>query len=107
MKINLQSLKFTAKQHLIDFVTEKVGKLERFDDKIISAEVTLYAQDGKHVDNKACDIRLVIPGNDLIVKRTAPTFQESILNAVETLQTMLARKKEQATHIAERPEISE
>lgn len=107
MKINLQSLKFTAKQHLIDFVNEKVGKLERFDDKIISAEVTLYAQDGKHVDNKACDIRLVIPGNDLIVKRSSATFQESILNAVETLQVILSRKKEQDTHAAERPEFTE
>lgn len=98
MKINLQSLKFTAKQHLIDFVHEKVNKLERFDDKIISAEVSLYTQDGKHVDNKACDIRLVIPGNDLIVKRNAATFQEAVLNAVETLQNLLTRKKEKSPH---------
>ncbi len=98
MKINLQSLKFTAKQHLIDFVQEKVSKLERFDHKIISAEVTLSVQDGKHVDNKACDIRLVIPGNDMIVKRAATTFQEALLNAVETLQNMLTRKKERSAH---------
>lgn len=98
MKINLQSLKFTAKPHLIDFVHEKVNKLERFDDRIISAEVTLYTQDGKHIDNKACDIRLMIPGNDLIVKRNGSTFQESILTAVETLQNQLTRKKERSPH---------
>jgi len=98
MKINLKSLKFTAKKHLVDFVEEKVSKLERFDDKIISAEVTLYVQDGKHTDNKACDIRLVIPGNDLIVKRNATTFQEAVLNGVETLQNLLNRKREKNSH---------
>lgn len=98
MKINLQSLKFTAKQHLVDFVEEKVSKLGRFDEKIISADVTLSVQDGKHVDNKACDIRLVIPGNDMIVKRAATTFQEAVLNSVDTLQNMLNRKKERTPH---------
>lgn len=98
MKINLQSLKFTAKQHLVDFVNDKVSKLERFDDKIISAEVTLYMQDGKHVDNKACDIRLVVPGNDLIVKRNAATFQEAVLTGTEILQNQLTRRKEKKPH---------
>lgn len=98
MKINLKTLKFTAKQHLIDFVNDKVGKLGRFDDKIISAEVTLYEQDGKHVDNKACDIRLIVPGNDLIAKRNANTFQEAVLNAVETLRNSLTKKKTKASH---------
>lgn len=98
MKINLKCLKFRAKKHLKEFVTEKVTKVERFDDKIISAEVTLWIQDGKHIDNKACDIRLIVPGNDLIVKRSAETFQEAILKAVETIQTTLLRKKEKSAH---------
>ncbi|MBN9350462.1 MAG: ribosome-associated translation inhibitor RaiA [Chitinophagaceae bacterium] len=97
MKINLQCLKFTAKDRLRDFVNEKVSKLEKFDDRILSAEVTLSVQDGKHVDNKACDIRLVVPGNDLIVKRSAVTFQEAILIAVETLQETLKRKKDKTS----------
>ncbi len=106
MKINLQSLKFNARPHLIDFVNEKVGKLERFEDKIISAEVSLYVQDGKHVDNKACDIRLVIPGNDLIVKRSATTFEAAVLSGVETLQNMLNRKREKST-FSGRSELAE
>lgn len=98
MKINLQSLKFTARKNLIDYVNEKVGKLAKFDETIISAEVTLYVQDGKHIDNKACDIRLVIPGNDLIVKRSATTFEASVLSGVEILQKMLNRKKEKPVY---------
>jgi len=93
MKINLQTLKFEAKQSLIDYVNDKVGKLSRFDDKIISAEVTLSI-DGETIENKFCDIRLVVPGYDDFVKKNASTFEEAILNSVDVLQKILKRKKE-------------
>ncbi|MEO8820034.1 MAG: HPF/RaiA family ribosome-associated protein [Ginsengibacter sp.] len=95
MKINLQTLKFDANQDLKDYVDDKVGKLSRFDDKIISAEVTLFI-DGDAIDNKFCDIRLVVPGYDDFVKKNASTFEEAVLNTVEVLQKILRRKKEQA-----------
>lgn len=94
MKINLQSLKFTAKNELKNFVEDKVSKLSRYDDKIISAEVTLTLEEGKIPENKVCEIRLIVPGNDDFVKKSAATFEEAILNAVVTLQTILQRKKE-------------
>ena len=94
MKINLQSLKFTAKNELKNFVEDKVSKLSRYDDKIISAEVTLTLEEGKIPENKVCEIRLIVPGNDDFVKKSAATFEEAVLNAVVTLQTVLQRKKE-------------
>ena len=94
MKINLQSLKFSAKNHLKEFVVEKVSKLERYYDKILAAEVTLTLEDEKHIENKACDIRLVIPGNDILVKRNAASFEEAILKTVETVQNQLQRRKD-------------
>lgn len=92
MKINLQTLRFKASDHLTHFVEEKVGKLARFDDSIISAEVVL-SEDGNSVDNKHCDIRLVVPGNDDFVKRKAVSFEEAISECVDTLQKMLSAKK--------------
>jgi ribosomal subunit interface protein len=96
MKINIQSLKFTAKEKLLDFVNEKVSKLSRFDDRIISVDVTLQLDTANTAENKICDIRLNVPGNDDFVKKNAATFEEAVLNAVDTLQTILQRKKAQA-----------
>ena len=96
MKINLQALKFSPKQELKDFVQEKVSKLSRFDDKIISADVTLILEESKIPANKVCEIRLIVPGNDDFVKKTAESFEEAILVSVDTLQTILNRKKQQA-----------
>ena len=96
MKINLQSLHFKASDHLKKFVDEKVGKLSHFDHNIISADVTLFSDDGKVADNKFCEIRLIVPGNDDYVKKNAGSFEEAILDAVEALQKILRRKKDRA-----------
>ncbi|CAN5155373.1 hypothetical protein BH20BAC1_BH20BAC1_19450 [soil metagenome] len=84
MKINLQSLHFTASDQLKEFVNEKVSKLENYYERIISADVTLSAEDAKIQENKTCEIRLVIPGNDDFVKKSAESFEEAISNSVET-----------------------
>lgn len=97
MKINVKSLKFNAKDHLKDFVQEKVGKLARFDDKIISADVNLSLEDGVG-ENKACVIRLVVPGNDLMAKKSGESFEEAVLGAVDTMQNILQRKKDKIDH---------
>lgn len=93
MQINLQTLKFDARQQLKDYVNEKVGKLSQYDDKIIRAEVTLSLE-GDMVENKVCEIRLLVPGNDDFVKKSATTFEEAIHSCVDILQKILRRKKE-------------
>jgi len=94
MKINLQSLHFKASDQLKEFVNEKVGKLFRLNEEILSAEVTLIADDIKIATNKICEIRLVVPGYDDFVKRDAESFEEAVLTAVEALQKVLTRKKD-------------
>ena len=93
MKINLKSLKFRSGKQLKEFVNEKVSKLARFDDKIISADVTLTMGSANVPENKICEIKLVVPGNDDFVRKNAITFEEAIQDAVVTLQNILQRKK--------------
>ena len=94
MKINLQSLHFKASNQLKEFVDEKVGKLSHLNEDILSADVTLIADDIKIKSNKVCEIRLVVPGYDDFVKRDAASFEEAVLDAVEALQKVLRRKKD-------------
>ncbi len=41
MDIRVESVKFNADKKLLDFIDEKVGKLDKFFDAIIGIEVTL------------------------------------------------------------------
>lgn len=92
MQINLQTLKFNAKQELKDFVNEKVEKLSLFDDKIIRADVTLSLNNDP-VENKVCNIKLIVPGYDDFVTKNATTFEEAVHTCVDVLQKILKRKK--------------
>ncbi len=96
MNINLQSLKFKASGRLKEFVDEKVGRLLRFDERIISADVTLTLDSANTPENKICEIRLIVPGNDDFVSKSATTFEEAIQDCVSVLQNILQRKKTRA-----------
>ena len=108
MKINVQSIKFDADQKLLDFIDKKVGKLEKFFDNIISCDVALTVQPD-HGDNiiscdvaltvqpdhgKTVKVRLGIPGDDLIIERTAPTFEDAVVDCVDVLQDQIIKMKE-------------
>jgi ribosomal subunit interface protein len=93
MNIKIKTLGFTAKQELTEFVHEKVGKLSQFYDKIISSEVCLCAEKSDTKENKLCDIRLIIPGNDLLASAQCKTFEEAVAQAVDVLVKQIEKKK--------------
>lgn len=94
MKILIQSPGVQARQELLDFIQEKVGKLERFSDRIVEARVLLKTESSSSQENKIVEITLVIPGNDLFVKRNADAFEKATLEAVEVLSRQLKEWKD-------------
>ncbi|MBX2962172.1 MAG: ribosome-associated translation inhibitor RaiA [Cyclobacteriaceae bacterium] len=94
MKINIQAIDFSPKQDLLDLVNEKIEKLERFSDRIVESRVVLRVEKSEKRDNKICEIRLVIPGNDLFVSKKFESFEEAVFKATETLQRQIKEWKE-------------
>ena len=86
MKILIQSLDFSPKQDLLDMVNEKLSKLEKFSDRIVECRVVLRVEKSDTRENKICEVRVVIPGNDLFFKKQFASFEEGIMKASETLQ---------------------
>ncbi|WP_428742110.1 ribosome hibernation-promoting factor, HPF/YfiA family [Tenacibaculum sp.] len=94
MKVFTQSVNFSADKKLIDFIEKKVGGLEKFHDKIVDAEVFLKVQKTSEKENKITEIKINIPGNELIVKKQCKTFEEGVSMSVESLKRQLRRSKE-------------
>jgi putative sigma-54 modulation protein len=94
MKINIQTLDFSPKQDLLDLVNEKVGKLEKFSDRIVEARVLLRVEKADKRDNKVCEVRLAIPGNDLFVRKQFESFEEGIQKVTDSLQRQIKEWKE-------------
>ncbi|WP_405565674.1 ribosome hibernation-promoting factor, HPF/YfiA family [Polaribacter sp. Asnod6-C07] len=94
MKVFTQSVNFNADKELIKFVDEKVSTLNRFHDKIVDAEVFLKVQNTSDKENKITEVKINIPGSELIIKRETKTFEEGINAAVDNLKRQLKRSKE-------------
>jgi|TARA_B110000967_G_scaffold193729_1_gene221565 putative sigma-54 modulation protein len=94
MKVSTQSVNFNADKELIMFVEKKVGSLVKFHDKIVDSEVFLKVQNTSDKENKITEVKINIPGSELIIKRETKTFEEGIISAVDSLKRQLKRSKE-------------
>lgn len=93
MNIIIKTLGFNAKPDLKDFVHTKAGKLSRLYDKIIECEVSFSIDKSSSKENKVCDIKLSIPGNDLLAKAQCKTFEEATSQCLDALQSQIEKKK--------------
>jgi putative sigma-54 modulation protein len=95
MKLNIQSLKFDAGSKLLAYIEEKLGKLNKFYDNIVGADVTMsVAHVSESSSNKVVKMRLEIPGNDLFAEHQAATFEEAIDHTLDVLKKQLLKHKE-------------
>lgn len=95
MNRTVRSIHFDADRKLIDFIHERLDKLNQFHDRILSADVFLRLDhDGGNHENKVVEVRMAIPGNDLFAKRQARSFEEAAINAVEALRNQVVNTKD-------------
>ena len=93
MDIQVHSIHFTADQKLIDFVNEKVNKLELFFDNIIAGEVFLRLDKSHDHENKVAEVKILIPGHELFAKKQCKSFEEAADLAVEALRKQVDKRK--------------
>ena len=86
MKIIVQNVGLTARQELLDLIDEKLGKLDRLTDRIVEARVTLRVEKAEDRNNKIMEVKLVVPGDDIFVKKQGESFEELTQKITETLQ---------------------
>jgi putative sigma-54 modulation protein len=99
MKVNMQSVNFTIDRKLVDFIQRKMDKLENYYDKVIDADVYLKVENTSAKENKIAEVRVNIPGEDIMVKKQCKTFEEAVDEAASTLQRALLKRKEKVrTH---------
>ena len=94
MKLQVKSVHFDADQKLLSFIQEKLDKLEHFYENILTGEVSLRVENSSDAENKYVQIRLNVPGNDLVAKEQCKTFEEATDLAVEALRKQILKHKD-------------
>ena len=100
MNIKIHSVRFDADNRLLEFIEEKVTKLEVFYDDIIGVEVFLRLdKDTVERENKVVEIKLEIAKAPMFSKKQSKTFEESTDLAVDALKKQLLKHKEKARKV--------
>ncbi|MCW3103006.1 MAG: raiA [Bacteroidetes bacterium] len=94
MTIKIQSVHFDADKKLLEFVQERVDKLNLYYDGIINSEVILKIDKSDAAENKIAEIKLHIPGNDLFAKKQCKSFEEAIDTSIDALKIQVKKHKE-------------
>jgi putative sigma-54 modulation protein len=94
MTVKIQSVHFDADKKLLEFIQERVDKLNLYFDGIIHSEVILKLDKAEGAENKIAEIILHIPGNDLFAKKQCKSFEEAIDTSIDALKTQVKKHKE-------------
>ncbi|MDR1879681.1 MAG: ribosome-associated translation inhibitor RaiA [Tannerellaceae bacterium] len=94
MDIKIQSIHFDATTQLEAFVQKKVGKLDKYYDHIMAAEIILKVIKPESAQNKNASVKLTIKNAELFAEKTADTFEEAITECAEALTKQLKKQKE-------------
>ena len=94
MKVNVHAVNFTVDGKLVDFTQERIDKLEKYYDKIVSADVFFKVEKTSEKENKIAEIRLHVPGDEFLVKKQCKSFEEAIDLSIDALKTQIKKHKE-------------
>ncbi|MBQ7665024.1 ribosome-associated translation inhibitor RaiA [Pseudoprevotella muciniphila] len=94
MEIKIKSIHFDATEQLHAFIEKKLSKLEKNNDRIVKAEVSLKVVKPETVKNKETSVRVLIPGNELHAEKVCDTFEEGVDLCLEALKKQLEKIKD-------------
>ena len=97
MDFKVNTVNFTADQKLINFIREKIGKLELMYDNIIASDVYLKLENNESNENKVAEVKILLPGNELFARKQCKSFEEAADLAVQALKKQVSRHKEKVS----------
>lgn len=93
MQIDVHSIHFDADVKLIDFIKERMNKLDQYHDHIIAGEVILKLDNSDAKENKVTEIKLLVPGKDHFAKKQCKSFEEATDQCIDALIRQIKRAK--------------
>ena len=94
MNVNFQSVNYTADIKLVEFTQKIMEKITQFYNQIVDVFVYTKVENSSDKINKFAELKIGIPGDDVIVKKTAKSFEEAINQAADSAERILKRRKE-------------
>lgn len=94
MKVNVHAVNFNIDRKLVDFVQERLDKLEKYYDRVVSSDVFLKVENTSDKENKIVEVKINVPGDEFMVKKQSKSFEEAVDLSVDSLERLLLKRKD-------------
>ncbi|GIZ08830.1 ribosome hibernation-promoting factor, HPF/YfiA family [Flavobacterium sp. UMI-01] len=94
MKVSIHAVNFNVDGKLVNFVQERMDKLEKYYDKVVSSDVYLKVEKTSEKENKIVEVKINVPGDGFLVKKQCKSFEEAVELSAESLERLLVKRKE-------------
>ena len=94
MKVSIHAVNFNVDGKLVGFVQERMDKLEKYYDKVVSSDVYLKVEKTSDKENKIVEVKINVPGDGFLVKKQCKTFEEALELSADSLERLLFKRKE-------------
>jgi putative sigma-54 modulation protein len=98
MKVNVHAVNFNVDGKLVGFIQERMDRLEKYYDKVVSSDVFLKVEKTSEKENKIVEIKILVPGDEFVVKKQCKTFEEAVEQSAQSLERLLTKRKEKVKH---------
>lgn len=92
--MHFRAVNYKADIKLKEFAKKRIEKLSLFHNQIIEAFVFTKVENNSDGVNKWAELKIGVPGDDIVVKKITKSFEESINSAAESAERILKRRKE-------------
>jgi putative sigma-54 modulation protein len=96
MKINIQTVHFSMNSNLQKYIEKRLSKLNLYYNRIVSVDLYLNLDNHNNQTNKSVELRVNIPGDDVVVGKKSESFEKSLDMAASSAERMLKRRKEKS-----------
>ena len=96
MKINIQTVHFSINSNLQKYIEKRLSKLNLYYNRIVSIDLYLNLDNHNDQTNKSVELRVNIPGDDVVVGKKSESFEKSLDMAASSAERMLKRRKEKS-----------
>jgi len=94
MKLNIQTVHFSMKSALRAYIQKRINKFSIYYNRIIGVDMYLILDNQSDQQNKRVEVRVQIPGDDIIVTKQSDTFEKAIDLVASAAERSLVRRKE-------------
>ena len=93
MTIDFQTTNFKADQKLLEFISSRVSRLDKYYNRLVNATVYLKVDHVPDKVNKTLEIKINLADSQLFVAEHDRTFEAATDKAVDALKHQLAKIK--------------